>query len=146
MGYDLLWFACNLTGCDPTVVNEAIAFEQYQTSVRIAERSGVVIPGITSLEISPPEKKAAELLKQIDIEALRKLVNRSVPEGWTIIEDLDGKTSWESHGGAIQISWHERYVIGTGYGKFGCGVEALHEVLTKQGLTCFDAQTGKTIP
>jgi len=146
MGYHLLWFACKIASCDPMMVNEAITFEQNQASFEILERSGVKIQGMPSLKLSSPQQSSEELLRQINIEELRKAIGASIPNGWTVIGDSDQETTWESHGAAVQISWYKRYAIGTAYGKFSYGVEALHKALAERGLTCFDPQVGKTVP
>ena len=54
--------------------------------------------------------------------------------------------TWQSEKGAVQLVWHATYVEGTGYGNFEDGFQAVHNALSKSGLTGFDPQNFEKLP
>lgn len=173
MGYDVLWFACQVAGCNPAIVMDAINFEQQKAVAELLGQSGMTMQetrfssGVTVQTLVPksgknsdvegkqadqaptpkPERQGlAELLKPADRKMLQEKIAAAMQGDWELVDDGERETTWQSGKGAVQIGWHGTYVIGTGYGNFEDGLDAVNKALTGAGLTGFDPQAGATLP
>ncbi|MEZ5901319.1 MAG: hypothetical protein R3D51_17710 [Hyphomicrobiaceae bacterium] len=173
MGYDIVWFACQLASCNPATVVDAIIFEQQKAVAELLEQSGMTmqetrsssgvriqtlvpksgknseVDGKQADKVPPPKpgrQGLAELLKPTDRKTLQEKIAAAMPGDWKLLDDSERETTWQSGKGAVQIGWHGAYVIGTGYGNFEDGLDAASRALTSAGLTAFDPQSGTTLP
>ena len=148
MGYELIWFFWKSATCDAHAVVAAIGFEENRASLELLDASGVTIPGLQIPKVTPPQQTTDELLREIDATELRKKIAARMTTGWSVIDDTTRETSWDSGGGggAVQLSWDRRYVIGSGYGNFAGGMQAVHDALKAEGFVCFDPQTNEIMP
>lgn len=143
MGYDLYWFACALATCDPATAAQAIIAEQSIASQHLLDERGISTPGLPPLDTTTPAKGTDVHLRKLDVEGLMKRTAAVAPLSWTVTHDANHESSWQSGQGAISVYWHERYIIATGYGDFGGGLESLYTTLTADGLVCFDPQSNE---